>query len=78
MHKIYLILGLRINISLDSLDKNKFKKITRNGDLDKVIKGIMTAKKAGLKIKINMVALKGVNDDEVLKLVTGVGRINFH
>jgi len=43
----------RINISLDSLEKNKFKRITRIGDLDKVIKGIMAAKKAGLKIKIN-------------------------
>jgi len=41
----------RINISLDSLDKNKFKKITRIGSFDKVIRGIMTAKKAGLKIK---------------------------
>ena len=49
----------RINISLDSLNKNKFKNITRNGDFDKVIKGIMTAKEAGLKIKINTVALKG-------------------
>ena len=53
----------RINISLDSLDKSKFKKITRNGDFDKVIKGIMAAKKVGLKIKINTVALKGINDD---------------
>jgi len=67
----------RINISLDSLDKNKFKKITRNGDFDKVIEGIMTAKKAGLKIKINTVALKGINDDEVLKLVNWCGENKF-
>ena len=67
----------RINISLDSLNKNKFKKITRNGDFDKVIKGIMTAKKAGLKIKINTVALKGINDDEVLKLVNWCGENKF-
>ena len=53
----------RINISLDSLDKHKFKKITRNGNFDRVLKGIMTAKKVGLKIKINTVALKGINDD---------------
>jgi len=67
----------RINISLDSLNKKKFKKITRNGDFDKVIKGIMTAKKAGLKIKINTVALKGVNDDEILKLVNWCGENKF-
>ena len=67
----------RINISLDSLDKNKFKKITRNGDFDKVIKGIMAAKKAGLKVKINTVALKGINDDEVLKLVHWCGENKF-
>jgi len=59
----------RINVSLDSLEKNKFKKITRIGDLDKVINGIMAAKKAGLKIKINTVALKEINDNEILILV---------
>ena len=67
----------RINISLDSLDKNKFKTITRNGDLNKVIKGIMTAKEAGLKIKINTVALKGINDDEILKMVNWCGENKF-
>ena len=67
----------RINISLDSLNKNKFKNITRNGDFDKVIKGIMVAKKAGLKIKINTVALKGINDDEILNLVNWCGENKF-
>ena len=67
----------RINISLDSLDKSKFKRITRNGDFDKVIKGIMAAKKVGLKIKINTVALKGINDDEILKLVNWCGENKF-
>jgi len=67
----------RINISLDSLDINKFKKITRIGDLNKVIKGINTAKKAGLKIKINTVALKGINDDEILDLVNWCGENKF-
>ena len=67
----------RINISLDSLDKNKFKNITRNGDFDKVIRGIMAAKKAGLKIKINTVALKGINEDEILKLVNWCGENKF-
>jgi len=67
----------RINISLDSLNKKKFKNITRNGDFDKVIKGIMTAKKAGLKIKINTVALKGINDNEILNLVNWCGENKF-
>jgi len=67
----------RINVSLDSLEKNKFKKITRIGDLDKVINGIMVAKKAGLKIKINTVALKKINDNEILNLVNWCGENKF-
>ena len=67
----------RINISLDSLEKNKFKKITRIGDLDKVINGIMVAKKTGLKIKINTVALKGINENEILNLVNWCGENKF-
>ena len=67
----------RINVSLDSLDKNKFKKITRIGDFDKVVKGIMAAKNVGLKIKINTVALKGINDNEILDLVNWCGENKF-
>ncbi|MAJ23040.1 MAG: GTP 3',8-cyclase MoaA [Candidatus Pelagibacter sp. TMED64] len=67
----------RINVSLDSLEKNKFKKITRFGDLNKVIKGIMTAKNVGLKVKINTVALKGINDDEILDLIDWCGKNKF-
>ena len=67
----------RINVSLDSLEKNKFKKITRNGYLYKVINGIMVAKKVGLKIKINTVALKGINDNEILNLVNWCGENKF-
>ena len=67
----------RINVSLDSLEKKKFKKITRVGDLDKVINGIMVAKEAGLKIKINTVALKGINDNEILNLVNWCGENKF-
>jgi len=67
----------RINVSLDSLEKDKFKKITRIGDLDKVINGIMVAKKAGLKIKINTVALKKINDNEILNLVNWCGENKF-
>ncbi|HEX4890686.1 MAG TPA: GTP 3',8-cyclase MoaA [Alphaproteobacteria bacterium] len=55
----------RVNISLDSLDADKFKAITRWGRLDQVLRGIDAAQDAGLKVKINMVALKGVNEDEI-------------
>ncbi|MGD9766252.1 MAG: GTP 3',8-cyclase MoaA [Pseudolabrys sp.] len=59
----------RINVSLDTLDPDKFRAITRWGDLDQVLAGIDAAQRAGLKIKINAVALKGVNDDELAELV---------
>ncbi len=55
----------RINISLDTLDAQKFKDITRWGDLKKVLDGIKAAKAAGIRVKINMVALKGTNEDEL-------------
>jgi cyclic pyranopterin phosphate synthase len=54
----------RVNVSLDTLDAAKFRAITRWGDLGKVLGGIDAAQAAGLKVKINAVALKGVNDDE--------------
>src|SRR5882757_6634215 len=60
----------RINVSLDTLDPEKFRAITRWGELDKVIAGIDAAQAAGLRIKINVVALKGVNEDELADLVT--------
>ena len=60
----------RLNISLDSLDADKFKRITRVGDLDKVLAGIDSAIKTGFeKIKINSVILKNRNHDEVIDLV---------
>jgi len=59
----------RINVSLDTLDPDKFRAITRWGELDKVIAGIDAALAAGLKVKINAVALKGVNEDELADLV---------
>ncbi|TDT44285.1 cyclic pyranopterin monophosphate synthase subunit MoaA [Halospina denitrificans] len=60
----------RLNISLDSLDAEKFRRITRTGDLTRVIKGIDTAVEAGLKgIKLNSVIMKNSNDHEVLDLV---------
>jgi cyclic pyranopterin phosphate synthase len=59
----------RINVSLDTLDIDKFRAITRWGELDKVLAGIDAAQAAGLKVKINTVALRGVNEDELPSLV---------
>jgi GTP 3',8-cyclase len=59
----------RINVSLDTLSADKFREITRWGDLDKVLAGIAAAQAAGLRVKINAVALKGVNEDEIPTLV---------
>src|ERR1043165_8470810 len=54
----------RGNVSVDTLDPAKFTEITRRGRLDQVLDGIAAAKRAGLAVKINTVALRGVNDDE--------------
>ena len=60
----------RINISLDSLDPIRFKRITRTGELDQVLAGIQAAKQAGFEnIKLNTVLMRGVNDDEAVPLV---------
>lgn len=60
----------RINISVDSLDSQRFKSITRTGELDKVLKGIQAAKQVGFdSIKLNCVLMRGVNDDEALPLL---------
>lgn len=60
----------RVNVSLDSLEESRFKQITRWGNLDKVLKGIDKAIETGLKpVKINVVAIKGFNDDEFIDLV---------
>jgi cyclic pyranopterin phosphate synthase len=59
----------RINVSLDTLDADKFRAITRWGELDKVLAGIDAALAAGLKVKINAVALKGINEDEIAGLI---------
>jgi cyclic pyranopterin phosphate synthase len=59
----------RINISLDTLIEDRFKTITRWGDLNQVLKGIDAAQKAGLQIKINAVALKNFNEDEFVPLI---------
>ena len=59
----------RINVSLDTLDPAKFRSITRWGDLDKVLAGLDAAQAAGLQVKINAVALAGVNEDEFETMV---------
>src|SRR5918995_796623 len=59
----------RINVSLDTLDPAKFRQITRWGDLGRVMAGLDAAQAAGLRVKINVVALKGVNDDEIPHLL---------
>jgi GTP 3',8-cyclase len=59
----------RINVSLDTRDADKFRAITRWGDVTAVLGGIDAARRAGLAVKINAVALKGVNDEEFISLV---------
>jgi len=59
----------RINVSIDTLDPAKFRAITRWGDLDKVLAGVKAATRAGLAVKINTVALKGINEDEIDDLI---------
>jgi cyclic pyranopterin phosphate synthase len=59
----------RINVSLDTLDPQKFKAITRWGDLSKVMGGIRAAQQAGLSVKLNAVALKGVNETEIPDMI---------
>ena len=58
----------RINVSIDSLNPQKFSHITRGGNLSTVLEGVKTAKKLGIEIKINMVALKGQNQDEIIDM----------
>ena len=65
----------RVNISIDTLDADKFKQITRWGDLNKVMDGIDAARSAGLAIKLNAVALKGFNDDELGDMVAWCGEM---
>jgi cyclic pyranopterin phosphate synthase len=59
----------RVNISLDTLQPDRFKAITRWGNFDQVMRGIDSAREAGLAVKINAVALKGVNEDEIEEMM---------
>jgi cyclic pyranopterin phosphate synthase len=67
----------RINVSLDSLDDKKFESITRWGKLDDVLNGLSVAKDAGLEIKINAVALKNFNENEVNDMISWCGKEGF-
>jgi cyclic pyranopterin phosphate synthase len=67
----------RVNVSLDTLDTDKFSAITRWGRLEQVMQGLAAAKAAGLAIKINTVALRGVNDDEFDNLIRWCGDEGF-
>jgi cyclic pyranopterin phosphate synthase len=63
----------RINISLDTLNADKFKRLTRWGDINKVLSGINAAKASGLAVKINTVALKNFNENEIEDLIRWCG-----
>ncbi len=67
----------RVNVSVDTLDARKFAEITRWGRLEQVTEGLAAAKAAGLAIKINTVALKGINEDEFDALLAWCGREGF-
>ena len=63
----------RVNVSIDTLDEQKFKDITRWGRLEQVMDGLAAADAAGLKVKINAVALRGVNDEELADMLQWCG-----
>ncbi len=67
----------RINVSLDTLDEKKFARITRWGRLEQVLQGIEAALLAGLKVKINTVALKSINDDELDRMIKWCGDLGM-
>jgi cyclic pyranopterin phosphate synthase len=67
----------RVNVSLDSLDPERFRYITRRGDLGQVLSGIDAAASAGLKVKINMVALKSLNENEIAAMLRWCGSRGF-
>jgi len=64
----------RINVSLDTLDPDLFRRITRRGELETVLDGIAAAREAGVAVKINTVALRGINETEIDRLIGWCGR----
>ncbi|MES2755305.1 MAG: radical SAM protein, partial [Pseudomonadota bacterium] len=67
----------RVNVSLDSRDPATFRHITRHGEIDRVLGGIFAARDAGLAIKLNMVALKGLNEAEIAPMLAWCGENGF-
>ena len=67
----------RINVSLDSLDPDRFRVLTRRGDLNTVMRGLDAADDAGLRVKINMVALKGGNENEIDRMIAWCGQRGY-
>jgi GTP 3',8-cyclase len=67
----------RINVSLDSRDPERFRYVTRQGNLERVLTGIAAAKERGFSIKINMVALKALNEDEIVPMLDWCGEQGF-
>src|ERR1700677_925439 len=67
----------RINVSLDSLDPGRFTQLTRLGKIEQTLDGIFAAKAAGLAVKINAVAMKGVNEDEFDGMIAWCGEHGF-
>jgi GTP 3',8-cyclase len=67
----------RVNVSVDTLDPTKFTAITRRGRLETVLEGLAAAKTAGLAVKINTVALRGINENELDDLVAWTGKEGF-
>lgn len=67
----------RVNVSLDSRDPDRFARITRRGRLAPVLEGIDAADRAGLRVKINMVALRGLNEDEILPMAAWCAERGF-
>ncbi|MEO8716244.1 MAG: GTP 3',8-cyclase MoaA [Acetobacteraceae bacterium] len=67
----------RVNVSLDTLDSARFTAMTRRGRIEQVQEGIFAAKRAGLAVKINAVAMRGVNEDDFDEMITWCGRHGF-
>ena len=67
----------RINVSLDTLKPDRFRHITRTGDLTRVLDGIEAARVQGFAVKVNMVALRGLNDDEIVPMLRWCGERGF-
>lgn len=67
----------RINVSVDSLEPQRFQAITRGGNLAKVQDGLRAAREAGLQVKVNMVALRGTNEDEIETMISWCGAQGF-